>query len=158
MAGVDDGNGVGLARRVLSQAKLRSRLPDDELHDIASDASSSSGKARRAAERAARGANGRQADSDAVDAILRAATPGTASVAGSSSMESVGTASGDAPRSALRGSGSWGTPVSAKRSAGSSDGTPSSVAGRRTPGDDALERVGAFSGGMGDRDAFVSTM
>ncbi len=156
-----NGDSVGAARKVLQRAKLRSRLPDEELHDIVSDASSSSGKGSARAPRK-RGAGldasrspppGRsRGGDDIIESILRAATPGTASLEGSGSLGSTGgltdSGSGDQPRSALRSTHPpaqpvWGTPVTRGRGAGAGmDATPSSVASRRTPGDDAIERAG----------------
>lgn len=156
-----NGDSVGAARKVLQRARLRSRLPDDELHDIVSDASSSSGKgSTNNARRRAAGLDASRSPpphrsrsgEDIIDSILRAATPGTASLEGSGSLGSVGgltdSGSGDYPRSALRATHPpaqpvWGTPVARGRGSGAGmDATPSSVASRRTPGDDAIERAG----------------
>jgi hypothetical protein len=111
-------------RKVLAKAQLRTPLGDDDLHEIMSHVSS---------DKRSDGPGHLAAGSLEDEMLLRAKTPTTDSVAGSSSSGSRGFPT------AKRGGELWHTPQHRM------DGTPSSVSAR-TPGDADIELAGELSG------------
>lgn len=171
---------LGEARRVLQGVPLSTRLQDADLHDIATDASSSGERSGAGHDSggADAGTNGRHDDvgfgarhssrQEAMDALLRSRTPGTASLEGSASLTSVGFGDGDAgqsavgqfhqrakPRSALKQPHHqpWASPVDRGHGGGASTSTPSSAASRRTPADSEIEKLGRSDWVGGTTDA-----